>query len=521
MRVPYIREPLSQKDVIYFIITDRFHIGGSPHDNLSAGLDGSNSPYQYHCGNFAGIAEKIPYLSHLGITALWITPVYLSIGSYLGSDGYHGYWAMDFAEVDHHLTLDAEPGGGKAQLARLVNKLHQNGIKVILDMVVNHTGYHTENYQSHSKIPPHWFKKQQEWDLFGLPKLDHRLADVRDYFVNNIIDWIEATGIDAIRMDSVPHIDHEFWYYFKAYVRGKYRHIFFLGEDLEYDEELISRYQREHDFDSLFDFPLRRNIIDVLIRDEDYKPERDRLGMAAIASPRLGAAPGRHGVLDVDTKYNNANRLVTLLDNHDLEKRIASWAAEYATTEIGAVRLVKYVLSFQFTTRGIPQIYYGTEIGMKGCQAEGNDAALRKDMEWQKIDPETLEPYCSCKTANEIYTHVKALIAARKQNEALCYGYLFTLYADFSYYVFMREFRGNTLVIAMNNSAGHGNITVDVATNSNIPGRIKQNLKQGRFLLNLLDTGENVIYEDGLIKIDNLPGKTTAIFRLADKPTPE
>lgn len=512
MSIPTIREPLCQKDIIYFLLTDRFYNSDWENNTiLSEGILGS--PNRYHGGNFSGIAQKIPYLVHLGVTALWITPVYLSIGSYLGQDGYHGYWALDFEKVDPHLTSSRN---GREELAGLVEQLHSNGIKVILDMVVNHTGYHTPEYRKHSTLPIHWFKKQEEWNLFGLPKLDHQQADVRDYFVNNIIDWIESTGIDAIRMDSVPHVDNEFWYYFKSYVKGKYRHIFFLGEDLDFDEDVIAEYQRKHDFDSLFDFPLRRNIIDVLIRNEDFKPPRDRLGMMAIASPRLENAAGQHGVLDADTKYNNANRLVTLLDNHDLEKRVMSWALEFSGSDsANAIKLMKYVISFQFTTRGIPQIYYGTELGAEGDQRKDGDSAIRGNMEWFKVDSKTLEPYPNYPEAASIYEHLRKLIRLRRENEALCFGYLFTLFSDFNYYVYLREFRGNTFAIALNNSWKPGVIRVDLAGNANIPGRIKQNLRTRQCLRNVFDPGQDVRYSNGYLSFE-LAGKTAGIFRLTD-----
>lgn len=513
MTIPSIHEPLCQKDIIYFLLTDRFYNPEWEKNNIFK-KEVLSSPNCYHGGNFAGIAHKIPYLLHLGITALWITPVYLSIGSYLGRDGYHGYWALDFNKVDTHLISGSRDG--RDELASLVDQLHSNGIKVILDMVVNHTGYHTSLYRKHSNLPTHWFKKQEEWDLFGLPKLDHQQADVRDYFVNNIIDWIESTGIDAIRMDSVPHVDNEFWYYFKSYVRGKYRHIFFLGEDLDFDEDVIAEYQRRHDFDSLFDFPLRRNIIDVMIRNEDFKPPNDRLGMMAIASPRLKNTARRHGVLDADTKYNNANRLVTLLDNHDLEKRVMSWALDYSGSDsMSAMQLMKYVISFQFTTRGIPQIYYGTELGAEGDQSEGGDSAVRGDMEWFKVNPETLEPYPEYPAATCIYQHMQKLIRLRRDNEALCYGYLFTLFADFNYYVYMREFRGNTFVVAINNSWQPGEICVELADNANIPGRIKQNFRTRQLLQNVFKPGHDIRYKRGYFSF-KLAGKTTAVFRLID-----
>lgn len=509
---------ISQSDIIYFILTDRF-CGGEALTNSTPGLTAGLN--KFHGGNFAGILRKIPYLKHLGVTALWITPVYLSIIGLYGAgglhEGYHGYWALDFERIDDHLLT--KPGeNGKEQLKELVAKLHANGIKVILDVVVSHTGYHNGNYRKYPRrLPPGWFKNKEESTLFGLPELDHRLADVRDYFVNNIIDWIEDTDIDAIRLDSARHIDPAFWYYFKSCVRGKYRNVFFLGEVLDFDADSVAKYQREFDFDSLFDFPLCGNIIDVMIKNEDYKPPEQRRGMTAIAGPRHSDLPEVSGVLDTDRKYNNANRLVTLVDNHDLEKRIMSWAVCYAGGDRNkAASLVVFVLSFLFTTRGIPQVYYGTEIGMEGDSKEGGDAYLRRDMSWEKIDPHTQEPYPGCVVESYIYHKLRRLIKIRLKNEALQYGYLFTLYSDFESYVYMREFRGNTIIVALNNRTDQAEriINVEVAINPNIPQRIKNNLANRGVLVNLMDEQEKFQYRSpGNLKI-KVKGKQALILKL-------
>lgn len=530
----YVREPLSQRDIIYFVVTDRFRDADRSNNQIQGSPVNNSNLKHYHGGDFAGIMEKIPYLTHLGITALWITPVYLSIGSLTPDEGslhgYHGYWSLNFEQVDPHLiSLDTpatpnpaslDPSGlpnGKARLKALADALHSHNMKLILDMVVNHTGYHTNAYRDSPfrNIPGHWFKPREEWTLFGLPALDHRLADVRDYFVNNIVDWIEETGIDAIRMDTVPHVDPSFWYYFKSYVRGKYRNVFFLGEDLDFDAETVARYQRHHDFDSLFDFPLRRNIIEVLICNEANKIEAERKGMMAIASPRLGASPD--GVLDADRKYNNANRLVTLLDNHDLDKRIMSWALTQTVGEPRqAANLVKYCLSFQFTTRGIPQIYYGTELGLEGDSALGGDWELRRDMPWEIIDPDTNEPLSTFPVAKEIYQHLRKLIRIRRENEALHFGYLFTLYSDYFLYAFLREFRGNTVIVVMNNGLEPMGqpVAISIDSNANVPIRIKQNLLSRKTLVNLLNPNDKLEYPpDGNLAV-RLEGKEAKLYRL-------
>lgn len=511
---------LCQNDIIYFIITDRFARAGGRHGPEGRGVKDLK---RYHGGNFAGIVEKIPYLKHLGVTALWITPVYLGIGSFQGAggavDNYHGYWPLDFERVDPRLPAD-KSAGGKEGLKKLTDALHSNNIKMILDMVVSHTGYHTEAYRRYQgkKPPAHWFKPAKAEALpFGLPALDHTLADVRDYFVNNMIDWIEDTGIDAIRLDSARHIDKEFWHFFKSYVRGKYRNVSFLGEVMDFDEESVAVYQREFDFDSLFDFPLCGNIVDVLIRNEDYKRPSDRRGMTAIAGPLRGAGTEVIGVLDTDYKYNNANRLVTLVDNHDLEKRLMSWALAYSGGDrIRAANLVTYVLTFQFTTRGIPQVYYGTEVGLEGERGEGGDQFLRREMAWEKIDPHTQEPFPKHRAEKTIYHHLRELIALRRENEALTFGYLFTLHSCFDLYAFMREHRGNTIIVVMNNSVDPGTrgLVVDIHENPNVPARIKENLYSRKTLINVFNQSERVVCSEDCKIVFHVGGKEAKVFKL-------
>ena len=510
---------LDQADIIYFAITDRFARDGQGEQWLN-----EKNLRSYQGGNLAGIRKNIPYLKHLGITALWITPVYLGIGSLCSAtgilDNYHGYWPLDFERVDPRLLAE-QSADGRVELKNLVDDLHENGIKLILDMVVSHTGYQNEFYHHYAgcKLPPHWFKPAcAEAVPHGLPSLNHRLPDVCDYFVNNIIDWIEDTGIDAIRLDSARHIDREFWSYFKSYVRGKYRQVFFLGEVLDFDEESVAAYQREFDFDSLFDFPLCGNMVDVLLRNEDYKPIPERRGMMALAGPPPGTGPVMTGVLDTDWKYNNANRLVTLVDNHDLEKRSMSWALKYTGGDrLQAAQLVNYVLTCQFTLRGIPQVYYGAEIGLEGERQEGGDQYLRRPMPWRKIDPRTLEPYRKHRAENKIYSHLRRLIKLRRESSALTYGHYFTLYSSFDHFAFLREFRGETFIIVMNNRrdpTGY-DLILNIAANPLIPTRIKENILSRQIFINVFEQEERITCsEDGKI-ICRVTSKEAKVFELA------
>ena len=131
---------ITQQDIIYFILTDRFYAKGS--SVCKKGLD-KDDPQAYHGGNFDGIVEKIPYLKSLGISTLWISPVYWQIESRVRNRwAYHGYWTLDFNTVDPHLySHEKYEQGSKKYLKDLVDILHDNDIKLILDVVVNHAGY--------------------------------------------------------------------------------------------------------------------------------------------------------------------------------------------------------------------------------------------------------------------------------------------------------------------------------------------------------------------------------------------
>ncbi|MBP0002432.1 MAG: hypothetical protein J7642_01705 [Cyanobacteria bacterium SBC] len=499
---------IEQSDVIYFVITDRFQNGDPSNDR---NVDRSN-PRAFHGGDFEGLIQKIPYFKTLGITALWITPVYVNIDDFFDSAGYHGYWAMDFDRVDSHL-YSAKPNraeGSREYLKDLVDAFHQAGIKVILDMVVNHTGYHTPAYHNypHRRFEEHHFNRGTgdiEGSLSGLPDLDHDQPEVADYFVQNILDWIEESGIDGIRMDTVKHVEDVFWTLFKSQIKARHPEVTLIGEVLNWHPGFIARYQEDHDFDTLFDFPLCGTLKGTLVWD---------LPMTLLARPRLHPHE-TWGRLDEDAIYTNANRLVTLLDNHDLDRRITTeildsvghWDRDLAR------KVLKLCLTFLFTTRGIPQIYYGTEIGMEGRSDPDN----RRDMPWSIFGADYL-PKEEYTFERDIFLHLQKLIQIRSNNPAICYGYLLTLYVDRYLYVYLREFRGNVVVVAANSGRGDMQYpaTIAISANGNIPPRIKQLLSDGTPLRSQFSELPDLTVNVGSIEFQ-LPGKTAGIYVLSSR----
>ncbi|MGB5985390.1 MAG: alpha-amylase family glycosyl hydrolase [Desulfobacterales bacterium] len=496
---------ITQEDVIYFVVTDRFRNGDLRND---FNCDPDN-PEAFHGGDFAGLLHKIPYFKTLGVTAVWLTPVYLNITDFFSSSGYHGYWAVDFERIDPHLYSDdsLRAAGSRAYFRDLVNTFHDAGLKVILDMVVNHTGYHTPEYENypHKRFESGHFNRDEPGDvteawLSGLPDLDHDQPEVADYFVQNVLDWIEDCAIDGIRMDTVKHVEDTFWYLFKSQVKTRHPQVTLIGEVLDWRADFIGRYQQEHDFDTLFDFPLCGALKGAFIWDQP---------LTTLARPRL-APDEPKGVLDINKPYTNANRLVTLLDNHDLDQRITTeildrvghWDRDLAG------KILKLCLSFLFTTRGIPQIYYGTEIGLAG----GKDPDNRRDMPWELFTVDHM-PAADHGFETDIYRHLRRLIRLRAQHLALTHGYLFTLYVDSLVYVYLREFRGDLALVAINNGYEEMPLPlpVPIAVNANLPPRIKALFSGGTVLTRALEDPADLVAAEGRIWVQ-LPGKSAAIF---------
>jgi glycosidase len=497
---------INQDDIIYFVITDRFY---GKHNPDLTDIDKSK-PRAFHGGNFAGLIEKLPYLKKLGITAIWITPVYLQTTNISPDEaGYHGYWALDFNAVDPHLYLDngKYEKGSKLYLKDFVDEVHRNGLKIILDMVVNHTGYnHPSLTGEHNPTPikKEWFNPQGDCgdntikgQLSGLPDFNLDLIDVSDYHITTILSWIQETGIDAIRMDTARHVEQIFWTHFKNQVKGDHPDVSLIGEVLEFDIESISKYQENFAFDGLFDFPMQMAIKNVFIYANP---------LTTFVTPFNSGT----GILERDTHYTNHNKLVTLLDNHDLEARFMSLAMKYVGGEENRERalwIIKLALSFLFTIRGIPQLYYGTEYGMEGW----GDPDNRRDFDWNLFDDNNdVKPEFFFQ--KEIFTHTQKLIKIRKANDALTSGNFVCLYVDTFVLVFLRYIEENIVITVIHNGwlDMSDPLRISIMSNNQVPSRIKELLDYSVLTCQL--TNEKVSVNNGVFKV-KMPRKSSLILK--------
>lgn len=493
---------ISQDDIIYFIVTDRFF------GQNKRSVDPSDNTI--HGGTLDGVLEKLDYLTELGITAIWVTPVYENIESANGSAPYHYYWPKDFNRIDNRL-LDGTQlplSTERSNFALFIQRCEAKGIKVVLDMVVNHAGYGAE-----ANFNASWFNHgsgEIKGELAGLPDFNHDNPDVLDFFINNIEDWISEANVVNIRMDTVKHVERKFWHYFKSQIRGQYPQTCLIGEVLFEGKDNVKdllEYQNYHDFNSIFDFPLCTALRSALIYDESLQ--------YWLARPRLSENE-TPGVLDNDNPlkdgYRNANNLVTLLDNHDLQQRIMSHArAKHTGDGDGldmAIRVTKLCLGSLFTMRGIPQIYYGTEIGMEGWKGM-DDRDLRRDFPWEVIGNDN-HPSSQHRKEHEIYEWTKELIKLRKNSAALKYGTTITLWSDNLVYAFLRIAIEDVTLVVINNGYEVMPHAIGLVLNPHIiPVRVINRIAS----LKHWQTGNPLEFQDGKPMV-KLAGKSIEIFCL-------
>ncbi len=358
----------SSKDVMYLIMTDRF-ADGDPSNDGPHHAEELASPHGWHGGDLRGILQHLDYLQQLGITAVWITPVEENHEPH----SYHGYGATDLYRVDEHF-------GTLADLQALAAALHARHMKLVLDLVPNHIGPahpwvadspdttwfhgtladHTRAQGEFAPITnPHapWRDQHnvtQGWFADVLPDMNQEDPAVERYLIQNAVWWIEEAGLDGLRLDTFPYVGRPFWHDFHAELHGLYPHLTTVGEVFNGDPTITSSFAGgvtrtgvDTGLDTPFDFPTYFGLRDVFLKDQP---------MTRLA-----------GILRLDNLFPHPERLVPFLGNHDTSRFMNDPAAT----------LQKLNLAFTVLTtmRGMPQIYSGDEIAMRG----GDDPDDRRD----------------------------------------------------------------------------------------------------------------------------------------------
>lgn len=389
-KLPYIHEidgcqvpDWVSKTVWYQIFPERF-ANGNPELSPEGALDWDSSirpkSSDFFGGDLQGIIDHLDYLQDLGVTGLYLCPIFESPSN-------HKYNTTDYFEIDRHF-------GDKETFRQLVEQAHLRGMKVMLDAVFNHIGDQSAQWQDvlkHGEKSAYkdWFHiqkfpvtndklmkpKELPYHTFAfasyMPKLNTTNPEVKDYLLSVATYWIEHFDIDAWRLDVANEVDHQFWRDFRKAVLTKKPDLYILGEVWHTSQPWLNG----DEFHAVMNYPLSDSI-------KDYFLSRSKKTNQFIAEINCQSMYYKQQISEV---------MFNLFDSHDTERIL--------TTAKGDIQLVKSALAFLFLQRGTPCIYYGTELELGG----GMDPDCRRVMPWERVS-----------NSNDMLNFMKNLIQLRK-----------------------------------------------------------------------------------------------------------
>lgn len=417
------REPARQ-DAIYFVLVDRFENGDPSND----GQVDRSDPAAFHGGDLQGLINRLDELQALGVRTVWLSPVFkLRDEKFFEHGAFHGYWVEDLRQLEPRF-------GSRELLAKLSDELGRRGMRLMLDLVVNHVAMDAPL----TRERPEWFHGKgpiEDWndpvqlvdhDVHGLPDLATEREDVYRFLLDSSLQWVRAVRPAGFRLDAVKHLPLTFWARFNSELKKASPGLVLLGEMLDGDPRTVARTQSEGKFDAMFDFPLYYALIDVFCE---------------------GRSPARLGtVFSQDRLYADPFSLVTLADNHDLPRVLSSCKGE--------LDRVRKLLAVQLTARGTPSLTYGTEAGLTGTQEPQN----RGDMRFGE---------------QPLRDEISRLLTARSKHEALRSGVPLMLEAGEGFFTYARVSARQALVVSVNQTDRPRSIPVP-------SGRISDLLKDER-----------------------------------------
>jgi cyclomaltodextrin glucanotransferase len=431
-------------ETIYFAVVDRFNSGKKDRLGKETPLDDHTHTdwLKYWGGDLQGVIDKIDYLQDLGVTALWLTPLFEQVEGTAGESApIHGYWTQDFKRVNarwvnhqQEVRLFAE----NTVLDTLIAELHKRRMKFILDIVCNHSSPATtkgkgrlfddgkliadfdddkNNWYHHYGDVKDWNDawQIQNCELCGLATFNENNLDYRRYIMDSIKMWLDK-GVDALRVDTVKHMPNWFWQEFTSEMHTAKPNVFIFGEWIHnHPADPVSVDFANHSGMTVFDFGLCQAI------------------RACFAG---NAEQGFHlvqEVLDQDGVYRNASELVTFYENHDMP-RLQSMGASNEMLDLATCLVM--------TTRGIPCLYYGYEQYLHNDTDGGQDPYNRPMMEkWETDTP--------------AFHITRRLSAERGKNPAIQWGGLWFKFVEKDIYVYVRKYQLSRCVVILNKGPEH------------------------------------------------------------------
>ena len=453
--------------VIYFAVTDRFFDGDAENNDAYGVGDyniGEKGGSSYHGGDFAGLNQKLDYLKDLGVNTIWITPIVENITedqhdnkTDTATYGYHGYWASDFTKLNKHL-------GTEQQFKALLDAAHSKGMKIMVDVVLNHAGYGTEKYfnsiltdadgNSISMIRDsnNTISGDDKYDsLSDLPDFVTENKAVTDQLVTWQTEWMSKYSIDYYRVDTVKHVETTTWAAFKNSLT-----------EVNPDFKMIGEYSGAGYANNAGE--LGTGSMDALL-DFDFNDFAQKFVTGDISGVE-SSLQKRNGAI------NNTATMGSFLSSHDEDSLQYKLVNESKLSEEEAYNLMKVAATLQITAKGQPVLYYGEEIGQGGA----NNWPLqtnRRDFDWTELEKQKAD-------SNSIYNHYKTMLAIRNTyTDVFARGNRSTVAASDAegYEVISRSYGNSTLYVGMNVKEAEKEVVIPVAESA---GTVLKNLYDGK-----------------------------------------
>lgn len=411
------------ESVVYFMVTDRFFDGNESNNTASGADTYGDNPGLYHGGDFAGVTTKLDYLQDLGVNTIWITPIVENVKGVAVTDegsedvpynaAYHGYWASDFTKLNPTL-------GTTEEFETMISEAHKRGMRIMVDIVVNHAGYGTESTFADMLRD----KSVSEGDIkswqSGLPDFATENADVRAKLVEWQTSWMKDYGVDYFRVDTVKHVDSTTWAALKnstTEVNPSFKMIGeYYGAGYASNGSTLGSGQMDADLDFDFNDQATSFVSGNISSVEKFLSARN-------------------------SALNNAYMTGQFLSSHDEDGFKASLMNGKKYTEDKATSAALVAATLQLTAKGIPVIYYGEEVGLSGLNNYPYQTN-RYDMDFSKATKD-----------NVTYQHYKNLLSIRNAYTDVFARGSRTVVAgsdEEGYDVVSRSYGGTTLYVGMN-----------------------------------------------------------------------
>ena len=456
-----MRAGFDNSDVMYLITPDRFVNGKPKNDNVKGMKEKANRDFKggRHGGDIKGLSKSLKYISEMGFTAIWLNPL---LENDMEEYSYHGYSTTDYYKVDPRY-------GDNEEYRKLISDANKMGIKFIMDMIANHCGlFHwwmddlpTKDWinqwpeftgTNHRKTliqDPYASELDKRiltdaWFVPTMPDMNQKNKLVATYLIQNTIWWIEYSGISGIRMDTYPYADMDYMADWTVAVMNEYPNFSIVGEEWYGDPSVVSYWQKDKinpngytsELGSLMDFPLQEALVKSLNEKEEW-------GKGLITL---------YEALAKDFAYSDPMSLVTFPDNHDMSRIFQQLNKNYDH--------YKMALAYILTIRGIPQIYYGTEILMTD---DGDHGVIRSDFPggWKGDTVNAFTGKGLTEQQKQAQEYLKSLLLWRQGSSAVHTGKLVHFLPENGTYTYFRFNDSETVMVILNKNEQSVSLELD------------------------------------------------------------